>query len=202
MDDRTAFLLDGDGGRCASKALAQRGGPKLDRFGSVFELSDFDTAAAGGDGRNDVLLRGPVDRCKCSEDRFGRTGRKRRHEKPPFRNELAWFRRKSYSGRGIRFLSIRFRSQALPAAGRDSTKASAPRQRNSWRRGARFSPVIANCGAEVIAAPSNGARSRNNRLFNRSSWENYKTKSALCSPGSQESKARVEISLFPTIFTI
>jgi len=88
IDDGAAFLFDGDGGRRASKALAERGSPKLDGFGSVFEFSDFDAAASSGDGRNDVLLRGPVDGCKCSEDRFGRRGRKRRHEK--LHSEASW----------------------------------------------------------------------------------------------------------------
>ena len=89
VDDGAAFLLDGDGDRPVGKAVAEGGAPKLDGFGSVFEFGDFDASTGSGDGRNDVLLGGPVDGCKSSEDRFGRRGRKRRHEKPPFRSELA-----------------------------------------------------------------------------------------------------------------
>ena len=82
--------------------------------------------------------------------------------------------RRSYSGRRRRFQRIRFRTQTLPAAGRDVTQASASRHRNSWRRGARLRPVIANYAAEVIRARSSGVQMLG-RSFNRSSCENYKT---------------------------
>jgi hypothetical protein len=78
------LLLEGNGDAPAD-ALAERGGPKLDGFGSVFELIDFDASADSGDERNDVFLRCPIDSCVCSEDRFGRKGRERSHTNLPFR---------------------------------------------------------------------------------------------------------------------
>jgi hypothetical protein len=61
------------------------------------------------------VLLSPVDRCKSGEDRVGRRGRKRRL-RTSNRSDLAWFRRKSYSGRRRRVLRIRFRNQTLHAA--------------------------------------------------------------------------------------